>query len=220
MKIFIASRRRHYQIKRCLNKKLCTCFLPIFTGRTSSCWLHVGNPGLHVRYFRVPSKTLFTWRGGPRSSGVGFFCFVSLIAWKQKKPTPLDRGPPLHINRPLVSLIDLEGTLKFARRNLGHAWHNICRNRLQNELVFRVWFTLQPNPCWKVKRVLYYVQTTIRITTIYRQWANDKVRKDTNTSYEWLKKLFNRRCCQWSKNKGVKFSLIIEKASSRLKGWL
>ena len=22
-------------------------------------------------------KTLFTWRGGPRSSGVGFFCFVS-----------------------------------------------------------------------------------------------------------------------------------------------
>ena len=48
MKIFIASRRRHYQIKRCLNKKLCTCFLPIFTDGTSSCWLHVGNPGLHV----------------------------------------------------------------------------------------------------------------------------------------------------------------------------
>ena len=23
------------------------------------------------------SKTLFTWSGGPRSSGVGFFCFVS-----------------------------------------------------------------------------------------------------------------------------------------------
>ena len=22
-------------------------------------------------------KTLFTWTGGPRSSGVGFFCFVS-----------------------------------------------------------------------------------------------------------------------------------------------
>ena len=31
MKIFIASRRGHYQINRCLNKKLCTCFLPIFT---------------------------------------------------------------------------------------------------------------------------------------------------------------------------------------------
>ena len=26
------------------------------------------------------SKTLFTWSGGPRSSGVGFFCFVSLRA--------------------------------------------------------------------------------------------------------------------------------------------
>ena len=40
------------------------------------------------------SKTLFTWSGGPRFSGVGFFCFVSPRAWKQKKPTPLDRGYP------------------------------------------------------------------------------------------------------------------------------
>ena len=46
------------------------------------------------------TKTLFTWSGGPPSSGVGFFCFVSPRAWKQKKPTPLDRGPPLHVNRP------------------------------------------------------------------------------------------------------------------------
>ena len=46
------------------------------------------------------TKTLFTWSGGPRSSGVGFFCFVFPRAWKQKKPTPLDRGPPLHVNRP------------------------------------------------------------------------------------------------------------------------
>ena len=45
-------------------------------------------------------KTLFTWSGGPRSNGVSFFCFVSSRAWKQKKPTPLDRGPPLHVNRP------------------------------------------------------------------------------------------------------------------------
>ena len=35
MKIFIASRRGHYQINRCLNKKLCTCFLPIFTDSLS-----------------------------------------------------------------------------------------------------------------------------------------------------------------------------------------
>ena len=38
------------------------------------------------------TKTLFTWSGGPRSSGVSFFCFVSPRAWKQKKPTPQDRG--------------------------------------------------------------------------------------------------------------------------------
>ena len=48
------------------------------------------------------SYTLFTWSGGPRSSGVSFFCFVSPRAWKQKKLTPLDRGPPLHVNRPLM----------------------------------------------------------------------------------------------------------------------
>ena len=45
-------------------------------------------------------KTLFTWNGGPRSSGISYFCFVSPRAWKQKKLTPLDRGPPLHVNRP------------------------------------------------------------------------------------------------------------------------
>ena len=53
---------------------------------------------LSVTIFK--SKTLFTWSEGPRSSGVGFFWFVSPRAWKQKKPTPLDRGPPLHVNRP------------------------------------------------------------------------------------------------------------------------
>ena len=37
--------------------------------------------------------------GGPRSSGVDFFCFHALGDTKQKKPTPLDRGPPLHVNR-------------------------------------------------------------------------------------------------------------------------
>ena len=44
-------------------------------------------------------KGLFTWSGEPRSSGVGFFCFHALGDTKQKKPTPLDRGPPLHVNR-------------------------------------------------------------------------------------------------------------------------
>ena len=49
-------------------------------------------------------KTLFTRSGGPRSSGVSVFCFVSPRAWKQKKPTPLDRGPPLNVNRPFKFL--------------------------------------------------------------------------------------------------------------------
>ena len=46
------------------------------------------------------TKGLFTWSGGPRSSGVGFFCFHALGDTKQKKPTRLDRGPPLHVNKP------------------------------------------------------------------------------------------------------------------------
>ena len=37
------------------------------------------------------------------SSGVGFFCFHALGDTKQKKPTPLNRGPPLHVNRVLKS---------------------------------------------------------------------------------------------------------------------
>ena len=49
--------------------------------------------------FKVATKGLFTWSGGPRSSWVGFFCFHALEDTKQKKLTPLDRGPPLHVNR-------------------------------------------------------------------------------------------------------------------------
>ena len=44
----------------------------------------------------VVTNGLFTWSGGPRSSGVGFH---ALEDTKQKKLTPLDRGPPLHVNR-------------------------------------------------------------------------------------------------------------------------
>ena len=40
---------------------------------------------------------------GPLSSGVGFFCFHPLGDTKQKKLTPLDQGPPLHVNRVLVA---------------------------------------------------------------------------------------------------------------------
>ena len=49
--------------------------------------------------FSRMTKTLFTWSGGPRSSGVSFFYFHALRDTKQKKLTPLDRGPSLHVNR-------------------------------------------------------------------------------------------------------------------------
>ena len=39
---------------------------------------------------------------GPQSIGAGFFCFHALEDTKQKKLTPLDRGPPLHVNRVLI----------------------------------------------------------------------------------------------------------------------
>ena len=55
--------------------------------------------------------------GGPRSSGVGFFCFVSARAWKQKKPTPLNRGPPLHVNRP-VERFEWRNTQIYKRQNV------------------------------------------------------------------------------------------------------
>ena len=44
-------------------------------------------------------KGPFTWSEGARSSGFGFFCFHALEDTKQTKLTPLDRGPPLHVNR-------------------------------------------------------------------------------------------------------------------------
>ena len=51
------------------------------------------------------SDRLEFWLNGSRarSSAVGFFCFHALGGTKQKKPTPLERGPPLHVNRVLVT---------------------------------------------------------------------------------------------------------------------
>ena len=61
----------------------------------------------------LPAQGLFTWSGGPRSSGVGFFCFHALEDTKQKKPTPLDRGPPLHVNRALMFLFLLPENCQY-----------------------------------------------------------------------------------------------------------
>ena len=68
-------------------------------------------------------KGLFTWNGGPRSSGVSFFCFHALGDTKQKKLTPLDRGPPLHVNRVLM----VEKIILHLSINLGVLTQNeIC----------------------------------------------------------------------------------------------
>ena len=87
---------------------------PVAFSFSSSCWLTIDLYLIELRWFcsllhsrfqclhatLLPdTKTLFTWSGGPRSSGVGFFCFHALWDTKQKKPTPLNRGPPLHVKR-------------------------------------------------------------------------------------------------------------------------
>ena len=71
---------------------------------------------------RKGAKTLFTWSGEPRSSGVSFFCFHALGDTKQKKLTPLDRGPPLHINRPKVQHIHVPAVWQYI--SCGLAFHN------------------------------------------------------------------------------------------------
>ena len=65
------------------------------------------------------SKTLFSWSGGPRSSGVSFFCFHARGDTKQKKLTPLDRGPSLHVNRVLLPSCVARG-----RTHEGNKSHN------------------------------------------------------------------------------------------------
>ena len=64
-------------------------------------------------YIKKPEiKGLFIWSGGPRSSGVCFFCFHALGDTKQEKPTPLDLGPPLHVNRVLHVKIKTDRAFK------------------------------------------------------------------------------------------------------------
>ena len=67
----------------------------------------------YFQIFWFFSKGLFTWSGGPRSSGVGFFCFHALEDTKQKKPTPLDLGPPLHVNIVLMFLFLLPENCQY-----------------------------------------------------------------------------------------------------------
>ena len=84
------------------------CFLSLFSWGHAAYSEHAIAYGVSLLLSRTcmvsvgnldESKGLFTWSGGPRSSGVGFFCFHALGDTKQKKLTPLDRGPPIHVNR-------------------------------------------------------------------------------------------------------------------------
>ena len=70
------------------------------------------------------SKGLFTWSGGPRSSGVGFFWFHALGDTRQNNPTPLDRGPPLHVNRVLMFCRSPEEIKGMLDHQLKSHWRN------------------------------------------------------------------------------------------------
>ena len=85
------------------------------------------------------SYTMFIWSGGPLSSGVGFFCFVSPRAWKQKKPTPLDRCPPLHVNRPLDGS---ENSLKAAIQIL-RDFSKISGSKLNDSKTEALWIVFK-----------------------------------------------------------------------------
>ena len=68
--------------------------------------------------------------GGPRSSGVGFFCFHALGDTKQKKPTPLDRGPRLHVNRVLSFPLSNSSTSVSQAREGHWSAKNFCFTQL------------------------------------------------------------------------------------------
>ena len=86
--------------------------LPIFLynlKRKCNLWRKLSLLALQKRFLFFSSRhhtLLFAvWSGVTRSGGVGFFCFHALGDTKQKKPTPLDRGPPRHVNRVLMSAL-------------------------------------------------------------------------------------------------------------------
>ena len=73
---------------------------------------------------RIIRKGLFTWSGGPRSSGVGFFCFHALWDTKQKKLTPTRPGFPTPCKQGLSFNPITKSLGKFERR---FKWLN-CAN--------------------------------------------------------------------------------------------
>jgi len=77
------------------------------------------------------TKGLFTWSGGPRSSGVGFFCFHALGDTKQKKPIPLGRGSPTPCKQGLK--LDLELLYSFQPKPLRVSFNLNCERRSISE---------------------------------------------------------------------------------------
>ena len=61
---------------------------------------------MRARWRRSEIKTLITWSGGPRFSGVGFFCFVSSREWKQDTNSTKP-GSPTPCKQALNSILSL-----------------------------------------------------------------------------------------------------------------
>ena len=82
----------------------CSVLFLFFKNSTFCLWIKVKiyiKKDVFLLKFEHLDPVYVEW--GPRSSVVSLFCFVFPRAWKQRKLTPLDRGPPLHVNRPLLT---------------------------------------------------------------------------------------------------------------------
>ena len=92
-------------------------------------------------------KTLFTWSGGPRSSGVGFFCFHALADTKQKKPSPLDRGLPPPCKQGLI--------LELSQRWHTGQWALGSLYEPTNFWFWTRWFKYKPSKLWHASQFNY-----------------------------------------------------------------
>ena len=103
---------------------------------------------------------MFTWSGGPRSSGVGFFCFVSPRAWKQNKTNPTRPGSPTPCKQALLRHFWTRTTITidkcFTRR--GH----VVKPWERNKVLFKFLRSCAEWNCRRVPRrswvtFLYYI---------------------------------------------------------------
>ena len=144
--------------------------------------------------------------GDPGLSGVGFFCFVSSRAWKQKKPTPLDRGPPLHVNRPLIRqsnlLEPLVSTWNCSEREGGTS--ELCSLRwcfqIDDDFCFTIFYSLAA----LVRKILFchskmkFISSSHRVMffLLYRQNDIDKIIEGNYLNY-----IIDKLMCEIMENK-------------------